>query len=170
MGGSSRPALFLSSACLSSHSHPILNGNRLQEHLGIREAAKTSRFCSLEIESAHPAVCRTQDELIQMYVGLKTERHGRAVSRWCLSSAVRCTMCGLFWRNVSLNISNAAAYSCGDEFTPGHGLCALRGGWDAVALQDVAHGLIADRIAQMGEGTGDTVIAPPAIHTGRPYY
>src|SRR4029453_3745537 len=47
-----------------------------------------------------------------------------------------------------------------DELPPRHGLLALRSWWDAVTFQDVAHRLIAERIAQLGQCTHDTVIPP----------
>ena len=50
-------------------------------HFGITKAAQASRFCGVEVEDRLPAACRTQHELIQIHVGLKTERHGRVVWR-----------------------------------------------------------------------------------------
>src|SRR6266568_8211991 len=38
-----------------------------------------------------------------------------------------------------------------DELPPRHGRFALRGWWDAVTFQDVAHRLVADAIAQVGQ-------------------
>src|SRR2546422_5790837 len=56
-----------------------------------------------------------------------------------------------------------------DELPPGHGLLALRSRWDAMAFEDVADRLVADRIAQVGQGTHDAVIAPRAILPGHPH-
>src|SRR5438034_9466480 len=52
---------------------------------------------------------------------------------------------------------------CADELLPrGGGLALWRWG-NAVALQDVAYGLITDGVPEIGEGTDDPVIAPGAI-------
>jgi len=50
-----------------------------------------------------------------------------------------------------------------DELPPRHGLFALRSWWDAVPFQDVADGLVADRITQVDQSTHDTIIAPRAV-------
>ena len=47
---------------------------------------------SVEIQGRLPTAGRTQNELIEIHVGLKTERHGRVVWRWCLISAIRWAM------------------------------------------------------------------------------
>jgi hypothetical protein len=57
-----------------------------------------------------------------------------------------------------------------DELAPGHGLLALRRGWEAVTLENVAHRLIAERIAEIGQGTHDAVIAPRAVLSGHPHH
>src|SRR5215510_11098047 len=57
-----------------------------------------------------------------------------------------------------------------DELLPRHRLFALRGRWDAVTFQDVAHGLSADCIAQVGQCTYNAVISPGAILLGHPYH
>ena len=46
------------------------------------------------------------------------------------------------------------------ELAPCHGLLALRRGWDAATLENVAHRLIAERVAKIGHSTHDAVIAP----------
>src|SRR5256886_16701011 len=50
-----------------------------------------------------------------------------------------------------------------DELLPGGGGLALWGRGDAMAFQDVAHRLVTDRIAQVGQGADNTVIAPGAV-------
>src|SRR5215813_7946612 len=55
-----------------------------------------------------------------------------------------------------------------DELAPCHGLLALRRGCEAVTFENVAHRLIAERIAEMGQGTHDAVIAPRAVLPGHP--
>ena len=50
-----------------------------------------------------------------------------------------------------------------DECSPGGRLLAFGSGRQATAFEDVADGLVADVVAEMGEGTGKTVIAPAAI-------
>src|SRR5712691_293391 len=57
-----------------------------------------------------------------------------------------------------------------DELPPGHGLCALRGGRDAMALKDVTDRLIANGIAEILYGADNAVIAPRAVLAGHPYY
>jgi hypothetical protein len=57
-----------------------------------------------------------------------------------------------------------------DELPPRHRLLALRSGWDALALEDIAHGLITDRIAEMFQGPLNAVIAPRAILSGHADY
>ena len=49
---------------------------------------------------------------------------------------------------------------------PGGRLAAFRSCWDAPTLEDIAHGLIADLIAQMSQGTRQAVVAPAAIFLG----
>jgi hypothetical protein len=55
-----------------------------------------------------------------------------------------------------------------DKLQPSHRLLALRSGGNAMPLEDVSHCLIADRIAQVGQSTHDTVITPRAVLTGHP--
>jgi hypothetical protein len=57
-----------------------------------------------------------------------------------------------------------------DELAPCHGLLALRRGWKAVTLENVAHRLIAERIAKIGQGPHDAVIAPRAVLPGHPHH
>src|SRR5215471_8948347 len=57
-----------------------------------------------------------------------------------------------------------------DELPPRHGLLALGSRWDAMAFEDVADRLVADRIAQVGQGPHDAVIAPRAILPGHPHH
>src|SRR6266487_931731 len=57
-----------------------------------------------------------------------------------------------------------------DELPPGYGLLALGSRWDAMAFEDGADRLVADRIAQVGQGTHDAVIAPRAILPGHPHH
>ena len=47
-----------------------------------------------------------------------------------------------------------------DKCRPSRGLFALWSWRNAMAFENVPHGLITDCIAQMGQGTGDTIIAP----------
>src|SRR5262249_47592978 len=53
-----------------------------------------------------------------------------------------------------------------DEFSPDGHFLAFGSGRQATAFEDVADGLVADVVAQMGESTGKTVIAPAAILLG----
>jgi hypothetical protein len=57
-----------------------------------------------------------------------------------------------------------------DELLPRHSLFALRGWWKAVAFENVAYRLVTDRIAQVGQGTHDTVVPPRTILAGHPYH
>jgi hypothetical protein len=57
-----------------------------------------------------------------------------------------------------------------DKLPPRHGRFALRGWWDAVPFQDVAHRLVADAIAQVGQGPHHAVIAPRTILAGHPHH
>src|SRR5205807_6772882 len=49
---------------------------------------------------------------------------------------------------------------------PGCGRLALWRRWDAVTLENVAHGLVTHDVSQVGEGADDPVIAPRAIVLG----
>ncbi len=53
-----------------------------------------------------------------------------------------------------------------NKFGPRRGLLSAGSGWKASALENIAHGLIADGIAQIGQGTGNAVITPRAILLG----
>src|SRR5215510_15206976 len=50
-----------------------------------------------------------------------------------------------------------------DKLLPRRGHLALGGRRDAVALEDIAHGLVADRVAQIRQSTHDTIVSPGAI-------
>src|SRR6266446_9832348 len=50
-----------------------------------------------------------------------------------------------------------------DKLLPRGGRLALWRRWDAMALEDVAHGLVTDRRAQVGQGPHDAIVAPRAI-------
>src|SRR5262249_47938756 len=53
-----------------------------------------------------------------------------------------------------------------DELLPRGRRFTFRSRWDAMALEDVAYGLVTDRHAQVGQGADDPVIAPGAILLG----
>src|SRR5215831_5507794 len=57
-----------------------------------------------------------------------------------------------------------------DELVPCRGRLTLGSRWDAMALEDVAHGLITDGIAQVREGSDDPVIAPGAVFPRHTYH
>jgi hypothetical protein len=57
-----------------------------------------------------------------------------------------------------------------DEFLPRRGCLAYGGRLDAVALQDVPHGLVADTIAQVRQSADDAVIPPRAVLSGHPHH
>ena len=57
-----------------------------------------------------------------------------------------------------------------DELPPSHGLFALRGRRDTIALEDIVHRLIADCIAQMVQGTLNAIIVPRAIFPRYAYH
>src|SRR5215475_11762568 len=50
-----------------------------------------------------------------------------------------------------------------DELRPGHGLLALRGWRNAMALEDIAHCLVADRVSQMVQGALNAIITPGTV-------
>src|SRR5215510_5643505 len=58
---------------------------------------------------------------------------------------------------------------CADELLPRCGGLALGRRGDLMALEDVAHRLVADREAQVGQGTDNPVITPGAILLGHTY-
>jgi hypothetical protein len=53
-----------------------------------------------------------------------------------------------------------------DELVPCRGLLALRSRWNAMALEDVADRLVADRVSQVGQCPDDPILAPGAILLG----
>src|SRR5215813_3989898 len=53
-----------------------------------------------------------------------------------------------------------------DKLLPRRGFLAFRGWWNAMALENVPHSLIADRITQMPQSPHNAVIAPRAILLG----
>src|ERR1700716_4192760 len=53
-----------------------------------------------------------------------------------------------------------------NESRPGCRALALRGGWQSVALQDIADGLIADLVSQIGERPRNSVITPVTVLLG----
>jgi len=57
-----------------------------------------------------------------------------------------------------------------DELSPGHALLTFWGGRQTMALENIAHRLVTDRQAQVGQGADDPVIAPGAILSGHPNY
>jgi hypothetical protein len=57
-----------------------------------------------------------------------------------------------------------------DELPPRHGRFTLRGWWNAVPFQDVAHRLVAKTIAQVRQGPHNAVIAPRTILAGHPHH
>src|SRR5262247_1541284 len=57
-----------------------------------------------------------------------------------------------------------------DERLPrGRGL-TLRSWGEAVALQDIAHGLVTDRVLEVGQGADDPVVTPGAILLGHAHH
>jgi hypothetical protein len=57
-----------------------------------------------------------------------------------------------------------------DKLSPGRGLLALGGWGDPMAFQDIPHGLVADAIAQVCQGTHNAVILPRAILSGHAHH
>src|SRR3979411_1808481 len=53
-----------------------------------------------------------------------------------------------------------------NESRPGCRALALRGGWQSVALQDIADGLIADLVSQIGQRPRNPVITPVTVLLG----
>src|ERR1700704_6090636 len=53
-----------------------------------------------------------------------------------------------------------------NESRPGCRALALRGGWQSVALQDIADGLIADLVSQIGQRPRNSVITPVTVLLG----
>src|SRR6516162_233714 len=53
-----------------------------------------------------------------------------------------------------------------DKLLPGGSGLALWRGWEAMAFQDVAHGLGTDGIPKVGQGADDPVVAPGAVLLG----
>src|SRR5262249_62361360 len=54
--------------------------------------------------------------------------------------------------------------------SPGGHLLARWSGWEPMALQDVADGLIADGIAQISQGAGHAIITPGAVLLRHAHY
>src|ERR1700752_1154310 len=50
-----------------------------------------------------------------------------------------------------------------DEFLPRRGGHTLWSCWEAMPFQDIPHGLVTDRIAQISQGADDPVLAPGAV-------
>jgi hypothetical protein len=59
---------------------------------------------------------------------------------------------------------------CADELFPRRGCLPFWGRWDTVPLQDVAHRLVAERVAQVRQGADDSVVAPGAILLCQAYH
>src|SRR5438309_1708945 len=57
-----------------------------------------------------------------------------------------------------------------DKLVPRGRSLALGSRWEATALEDIAHRLITDVVAQMGQGTCNAIIAPAAILSGHAHY
>src|SRR5437016_3327128 len=57
-----------------------------------------------------------------------------------------------------------------DELPPGRGLLPLRGRWDAVTLEDVAHGLIAHRVSKIVQCPHNPIIASGTILSGHTHH
>src|SRR5262249_53155998 len=53
-----------------------------------------------------------------------------------------------------------------DELLPRGRLPPLRCWWESMALEDIPHSLVADGVAQIGQGADDPVIAPGTILLG----
>jgi hypothetical protein len=50
-----------------------------------------------------------------------------------------------------------------EKFSPGGGFLACWCGGNLMALEDISHSLITDRVAQMSQGTDNPIVAPGAI-------
>jgi len=57
-----------------------------------------------------------------------------------------------------------------DKLSPGRGFLALGGWGNAVAFQDIPHGLIADAIAQVEQSTHNAIIPPRAVLSGHAHH
>jgi hypothetical protein len=57
-----------------------------------------------------------------------------------------------------------------NELLPGRGLLPLRGGWDAVALEHIADGLVAHPISKIVQGPHNPIIAPGTILSGHTHH
>src|SRR5215475_12649545 len=55
----------------------------------------------------------------------------------------------------------------GNEILPGGVLAALGCRLNPVSAKDVAHSLIGNRVAEIGHGSGDAVVAPVLLQTAR---
>jgi hypothetical protein len=54
----------------------------------------------------------------------------------------------------------------GDEILPRSVLAALGCGLDSISSQDIAHGLIGNRVAEIGKGPDDAVVSPTGVFPG----
>src|SRR5688572_3749753 len=57
---------------------------------------------------------------------------------------------------------------CCNELLPSRALTPLRCWCDAVALEDIAHGLIRNNMAKIGQCSDDPVIPPPRVLSSHP--
>ena len=57
-------------------------------------------------------------------------------------------------------------HMCADKLLPRRGRLPVGSPCNAMALEDIAHRLITDPQAEVGQGSGDPVIAPGAIFPG----
>src|SRR5262245_29814648 len=57
-----------------------------------------------------------------------------------------------------------------NKFLPRGRFLALWGWENAMASEDVAHRLVANRVAEMDQCTGDTIIAPAAVFLGHAHH
>src|SRR5207244_10060397 len=54
-----------------------------------------------------------------------------------------------------------------DELLPGGGRPAFWSGRNTMTFEDVAHGLVTDRVPEVGEGADDPIVAPGAMLPGQ---
>ena len=54
----------------------------------------------------------------------------------------------------------------GDEILPGGILAALGSGLDPISVEDVSHRLIGNRVAEIGQSSGDAVVSPAGVLSG----
>ena len=55
----------------------------------------------------------------------------------------------------------------GNEILPGGILAPLGHRWDPVSAKDVAHGLIGNGVAEIGQGSDDAVVSPAGVLSGK---